>query len=65
MTQNGRLQYGTVSKRGKKNKVWIGRWREEIPGPEGSIRMVRRSVILGAVEGYRRSAMRNENYGNG
>jgi hypothetical protein len=50
MTQNGRLQYGTVSKRGKKNKVWIGRWREEIPGPQGSIRIVRKSVVLGAVE---------------
>jgi integrase len=50
MTQNGRLQYGTVSKRGKKNKVWIGRWREEIPGLAGSVRMVRRSVILGAIE---------------
>jgi integrase len=50
MTQNSRLQYGTVSKRGKKNKVWIGRWREEVPGLDGSIRMVRRSVILGAVE---------------
>jgi hypothetical protein len=30
MTQNSRLQYGSVSKRGKKNKVWIGRWREEV-----------------------------------
>jgi hypothetical protein len=50
MTQNGRLQYGTVLKRGKKNKVWIGRWREEVPGPQGSIRIVRKSVVLGAVE---------------
>jgi integrase len=50
MTQNSRLQYGTVSKRGKKSKVWIGRWREEVSGLDGSIRMVRRSVILGAVE---------------
>jgi integrase len=50
MTQNSRLQYGSVSKRGKKNKVWIGRWREEIPGLAGSVRTVRRSVILGAVE---------------
>jgi hypothetical protein len=50
MTQKSRLQYGTVSKRGKKNKVWIGRWREEVPGLEGSVRMVRRSVILGTTE---------------
>jgi integrase len=50
MTQNGRLQYGTVSKRGKKNKVWIGRWREEIPELAGSVRMVRRSVILGTIQ---------------
>jgi integrase len=50
MTQNSRLQYGSVSKRGRKNKVWIGRWREEVPGLEGSIRIVRRSVILGTTE---------------
>jgi hypothetical protein len=50
MTRNGRLQYGTVSKRGKRNKVWIGRWREEVPGPQGSVRIVRKSVVLGAVE---------------
>jgi integrase len=50
MTQNSRLQYGSVSKRGKKNKVWIGRWREEVAGPEGSVSAVRRSVILGSVE---------------
>ena len=50
MTQSSRLQYGTVSKRGKKAKVWIGRWREEVTGLEGSIRIVRRSIILGAVE---------------
>jgi integrase len=50
MTQNGRLQYGTVSKRGKRDKVWIGRWREEVPEPEGSVRTVRRSVILGTIE---------------
>lgn len=24
----------------KENKVWIGRWREEVPVLEGSIRMV-------------------------
>jgi hypothetical protein len=51
MTQNSRLQYSSASKRGKKNKVWIGRWREDVAGPEGSIRAVRRSVILGSVEG--------------
>jgi integrase len=50
MTQSGRLQYGTVSKRGKRAKVWIGRWREEVAGPEGSVSAVRRSVILGTLE---------------
>ena len=50
MTQHGRLQYGSVSKRGKKNKVWIGHWREEVAGPEGSVSAVRRSVILGTIE---------------
>jgi hypothetical protein len=50
MTQNSRLQYGSVSKRGKKDKVWIGRWREEVAGSDNSLRTVRRSVILGTVE---------------
>jgi Phage integrase, N-terminal SAM-like domain len=50
MTQHSRLQYGSVSKRGKKNKVWIKRWREEVADPEGCVSAVRRSVILGSVE---------------
>jgi integrase len=50
MTHSSRLQYGTVSKRGKRAKVWIGRWREEVAGPEGSVSAVRRSVILGTIE---------------
>lgn len=50
MTQNSRLQYGSVSKRGKKNKVWIGRWREVVAGPDNALRTVRRSVILGTLE---------------
>jgi len=50
MTPNSRFQYGSVSKRGKKTKVWIGRWREEVAARDSSIRTVRRSVILGRVE---------------
>jgi integrase len=50
MTLSRRFQYGSVSKRGKRNKVWIGRWREEVANSEGLICCVRRSEILGTVE---------------
>ncbi len=44
-----RYQRGSVLKRGKRRKVWIGRWREDIVNAEGQIERVQHSVLLGPV----------------
>jgi integrase len=44
-----RYQRGCVFKRGKKEKVWIGRWREDIVSPDGRPDRIQHSVMLGPV----------------
>jgi len=44
-----RYQRGSIFKRGKRKKVWIGRYCEEVIGPDGSVTRIRRSEILGPV----------------
>jgi hypothetical protein len=36
-------------KRGKRRKVWVGRWREDVMRADGTIGEIRRSVVLGSV----------------
>jgi integrase len=43
------FQHGSLFKRGKKNKVWVARFREPIIGPDGESTDVRRSEILGTI----------------
>ena len=44
-----RYQRGCVFKRGKREKVWIGRWREDIVNPDGKPERIQHSVMLGPV----------------
>lgn len=44
-----RYQRGCVFKRGKREKVWIGRWREDIVNPDGKPERIQHSVLLGPV----------------
>jgi integrase len=44
-----RFQTGQLYKKGKRRKVWIARWREDVLLPDGSIGRVRRGVLLGSV----------------
>jgi integrase len=44
-----RFQSGCIFKRGKRRKVWIGRWREPQKMADGFIRRVMRAEVLGAV----------------
>jgi integrase len=45
-----RYQQGRIFKRGKnERRVWVGRWREDVVEPDGSVRRVERSVVLGPV----------------
>jgi hypothetical protein len=43
------FQHGSLFKRGKRNKVWVGRFREPVIGTDGQTHFVRRSEILGNV----------------
>ena len=47
-----RYQQGQVFLRGKRFPVWIGRWREDIITPEGKIKRVRKSEVLGTRKQY-------------
>lgn len=47
-----RYQRGELFLRGKRQKVWVGRWREDILEPDGTVRRPYRSVILGTQKDY-------------
>jgi integrase len=44
-----RFQTGQLYKKGKRRKVWIARWREDVLLPDGTIGRVRRGILLGSV----------------
>lgn len=47
-----RYQRGSVFLRGKRNSVWVGRWREDIIMPNGKVKRVRKSEVLGTKKDY-------------
>jgi integrase len=49
MTRRRCFQEGSLFKRGKRKKVWVGRWWEPVIVPDGQPGQVRRSEILGTV----------------
>jgi integrase len=46
------FQRGSLFKRGKRNKVWVARFREPVSGTNGETKFVRRSEILGTVADF-------------
>ena len=42
-----RYQRGSVFLRGKRELVWVGRWREDVVAPGGKIHRVRKNEVLG------------------
>jgi integrase len=44
-----RYQTGCLYKRGKRRKVWIARWREDVLREDGKVGRILRSVVLGSV----------------
>ena len=44
-----RFQTGQLYKKGRRRKVWIARWREDVLRPDGTIGRVRRGILLGSV----------------
>lgn len=45
-----RYQRGTITARGKKHRVWIGKFREDRPQADGTTRRVQRKIVLGTVK---------------
>src|SRR6266849_2586006 len=44
-----RYQSGCLFKRGKRRKVWIARWREDVILPDGGLGRIQRSIVIGLV----------------
>ena len=49
MARRKRFQRGWLLKIGKRRKVWVGRWREDVLLESGKVGRVQRSLLLGTV----------------
>ena len=47
-----RYQTGSLVVRGKRKKVWVARWREPVIAPDGTLKSVRRSEIIGTLADF-------------
>src|SRR5215472_10312065 len=47
-----RFQRGSVFLRGKRDPVWVARWREDVVDASGVIHRVRRNEVLGTRKQY-------------
>jgi len=47
-----RYQRGRLFSRGKRIKIWVGRYREDVREPSGEVRRVERSEVLGTLADY-------------
>ena len=47
-----RYQDGCLFIRGKKRKMWVARWRENVIQPDGVVQRVLRSEVLGPVSEF-------------
>jgi integrase len=48
-----RFQRGVLRLRGKRQKVWVGMWREDVLLTDGSVKRIRKSEVLGALKEYK------------
>lgn len=44
-----KFQHGSVFRRGKRKKMWVARWWEDVIGPGDTLARVRRAEILGTI----------------
>jgi integrase len=47
-----RYQRGQLFLKGKRQKVWVARWREDTVRPDGSVHRLRKSEVLGTAKEY-------------
>jgi integrase len=48
-----RYQHGHLRLRGKREKVWVAMWREDIVLADGTVKRVRKSDVLGSITEYK------------
>jgi hypothetical protein len=48
-----RYQRGHLRLRGKKEKVWVAKWREDVLLADGSVHRVQKGEVLGTVKEYK------------
>ena len=48
-----RYQRGHLRLRGKREKVWVAMWREDVIAPDGTTRRIRKSEVLGTLKEYK------------
>ena len=54
-----RYQDGSLFIRGKRTKVWVARWREDVIGEDGTLDRTQRTVVLGPVADLSRREARS------
>jgi integrase len=54
-----RYQDGSLFTRGKRTKVWVARWREDVIREDGTLNRTQRTVVLGAVDELSRREARS------
>src|SRR5713101_4799102 len=54
-----RYQEGSLFIRGKRNKVWVARWREDVIREDGTLHRTQPTVVLGAVSELSRREARS------
>lgn len=54
-----RYQDGSLFIRGKRTKVWVARWREDVIGVDGTLHRTQRTVVLGPVADLSRREARS------
>jgi integrase len=47
-----RYQSGSLVIRGKRKKLWVARWREPVLAPDGTLKSIRRSEIIGTLADF-------------
>jgi integrase len=48
-----RFQYGSVRLRGVRRKVWVGKWREDVILPGGTVKRIQKGEIIGTLDEYK------------
>lgn len=48
-----RFQRGTLRLRGKRRKVWVAKWREDVALPDGTVKRIQKGEVIGTLAEYK------------